>query len=198
MAVKIHIMGVLNTMHILPPFCALNFEAVGTHYHTTLIHSPEDHNVNSVPWKLKFILFVHCKELKECTNLITNLALQHYFIWQTPLLMVHIYFNSISLMQAYIKTIISWRLKTQHYLQYAVPYVSAVMNSVLYAVDKTDTETEVLCHILIVCGDPDLIYRCRSCGILSTQKGPFEAQRYQKFWSQLDVMLVGATDSEHH
>jgi len=100
-------------------------------------------------------------------------------------------------MQAYIKTIIFWRLKFLYYSQYVVPYVSAVKNFVSYAGDKMDTETGVLCHILIVCDDPDLIYRRRSCGIWNMWKGPFEPQGYQKSWSQLDVMLVGSTDSEH-
>jgi len=39
------------------------------------------------------------------------------------------------------------------------------MNFVLYAEDKMDIETGVLCHILIVYDDPDLIYRCMSCDI---------------------------------
>jgi len=71
------------------------------------------------------------------------------------------------------------------------------MNFVSYAEDKMDTETGVLCHILIVYDDPDLIYKCSFCDIWNMWKDPSEPQRYQKSWSQLDVMLVGSTDSEH-
>jgi hypothetical protein len=59
---------------------------------------------------------------------------------------------------------ICWSWDTQYYLQHdAFLYVSEAMNSVLYAEDKMDTETEVPCHILVFYDDPDLIYGYRSC-----------------------------------
>jgi hypothetical protein len=37
---------------------------------------------------------------------------------------------------------------------------------VLFSEDKMDTGTVAPCHTLVLYGDPDSIYGCRSCGML--------------------------------